>query len=278
LSKIKKVFITVDMEGITGVVDWDHVNPEKPEYENYRKLMVGDVNATVEGALESGAEEITVSDSHGRMSNIHPWELKEAAKLVRGSWKPNGMMAGINEDYDAVFHVGYHAMNGAENAILCHTMTLGVESVHVNGVETGEFGLNAALAGWFRVPSIFVSGDSATAAEAKSFIPNIHEAIVKKGVGRFSAECLPPSKSTVLIKNNVIKALKNTDSMKPLKFEKPIEMRLRFVNPAGADAASLLPYAQRTDGKTLRFSFDDYPSAYNGLLAAIFLANLAERR
>ncbi|UCH57752.1 MAG: M55 family metallopeptidase [Candidatus Bathyarchaeota archaeon] len=240
--------------------------------------MVGDVNAAIEGAMAAGAEEITVSDSHGRMRNIHPWEINEAAQLVRGSPKPNGMMAGISGDYDAVLHVGYHAMNGAENAILGHTMTLGVDAVYVNGRQTGEFGLNAALAGWHGVPSVFVSGDQAVAAEAESFIPDIHKAVVKWGIGRYSAKCLPPSRSTVIIRKTVTEALKDISSIKPFKVEEPVEVRLKLVNVAGADAASILPYAERLDGRTLKAVFDDYPSALNGVLAAIFMASLAARR
>jgi D-amino peptidase len=278
LSEAKKVFITIDMEGITGVVDWNHVGGDSGEYEHYRKLMVGDLNAAIDGALAAGAKEIVISDSHGRMRNLHPWEVNEAAYLIRGSPKPYGMMTGIDEEFDAALFVGYHAMRGTENAILCHTYTLGVMAAYVNGVRVGEFGLNAFLAGHYGVPAVFIAGDNAVTLEAKNLVPNIHTAVVKWGVGRYAAKCLPPDKSTALIKNKVTEALENTASIKPLKVEEPVEIKVELSTANGADIASFLPYIKRLDGRTVRAMFDDYPSALKGLLGAIFIASMAERR
>lgn len=266
------------MEGITGVVDWNHVGGDSGEYENYRKLMVGDLNAAIEGALAAGAKEIVVSDSHGRMRNLHPWEVNEAAYLIRGSPKPNGMMTGIGEEFDAALFVGYHAMRGTENAILCHTYTLGVMAAYVNGVQMGEFGLNASLAGHFGVPSVYISGDNAVSLEAKKLVPNIHTAVVKWGVGRYAAKCLPPEKSTALIRKTVTEALENTSSIKPLKVEEPVEIKVEFSTANGADSASFLPYIERIDGRTVKAVFNDYPTALKGLFGAIFMASMSERR
>jgi len=278
LSKAKKVFITIDMEGITGVVDWSHVGGDSGEYEHYRKLMVGDLNAAIEGALAAGAKEIVISDSHGRMRNIHPWEVNEAAHLIRGSPKPESMMSGIGEGFDAALFVGYHAMRGTENAILCHTYTLGVMAAYVNGVQMGEFGLNASLAGHYGVPAVFIAGDNAVTLEAKNLVPNIHSAVVKWGVGRYAAKCLPPDKSTAIIKKTVTEALENTGSIEPLKVEEPVEIKVELSTANGTDSASFLPYIERQDGRTVRAVFDDYPSAMKGLLGAIFMASMAERR
>ena len=266
------------MEGITGVVDWNHVGGDSGEYENYRKLMAGDLNATIEGALAAGAKEIVVSDSHGRMRNLHPWEVNEAAYLIRGSPKPNGMMTGISEEFDAALFVGYHAMRGTKNAILCHTYTLGVMAAYVNGVQMGEFGLNASLAGHFGVPPVFISGDNAVSLEAKKLVPNIHTAVVKWGVGRYAAKCLPPDKSTALIRKTVTKALENTGGIKPMKVEEPVDIKVEFSTANGADSASFLPYSERIDGRTVKAVFDDYPTALKGLFGVIFMASMSERR
>ncbi len=278
MSKAKNVFITIDMEGITGVVDWNHVGGDSGEYEHYRKLMVGDLNAAIEGALAAGAKEIVVSDSHGRMRNIHPWEVNEAAHLIRGSPKPDSMMSGIGEGFDAALFVGYHAMRGTENAILCHTYTLGVMAAYINGVQMGEFGLNASLAGHYGVPAVFIAGDNAVTLEAKNLVPNIHSAVVKWGVGRYSAKCLPPHESTALIKKTVTEALENAEGVKPLEVEEPVEIKVELSTANGADSASFLPYIERVDGRTVRAVFDDYPSAMKGFFGAIFMASMAERR
>lgn len=278
MSRAKKVFITVDMEGITGVVDWDHVGSDSSEYNHYRKLMVEDLNAAIEGALEAGAEEIVVSDSHGRMRNLQPWEVNEAAHLIRGSPKPYSMMAGIGEGFDAALFVGYHAMRGTENAILCHTYTLGVMAAYVNGVQMGEFGLNASLAGYFGVPAVFVAGDEAVTKEARSLVPGIHAAPVKYGMGRFAAKCLPPKKSTALIKKKATEALKDAGSVKPLRVDEPVEFRLEFSSATMVDYASILPYVERVDGRTVVGAFDDYPTALKGLLGAIYISSMAARK
>ena len=273
MSKARKIFVTIDMEGITGVVDWNHVGGDSGEYDHYRKLMVGDLNATIEGALEAGAEEIVVADSHGRMRNINPWEINKAATIIRGSPKPHGMMAGISDEFDAAFFVGYHAMRGARNAILCHTYTLGVMAAYINSVQMGEFGLNASLAGHYGVPAIFISGDATVATEATSLVPKIHKAVVKKGIGRYSAQCLPPEKTTPLIKKTVIEALGNYENIEPLKIEGPVELKIELSTANKADAASMLPYVERLDGRNLKATFDDYPLAHRGFMGIISMAS-----
>ena len=154
----KCVFISVDMEGISGIVDPSQTGGDPKEYDYGRKLMAGDVNAAIDGALSAGAKEIVVSDAHGGMRNIQPEDLNEAAILVRGTPNPGTMMEGISGDFDAALYVGYHSMKGTENGILAHTISGAVvDAVYINGRETGEFGLNAAIAGWHGVPSVFVS-------------------------------------------------------------------------------------------------------------------------
>jgi len=154
--KPKKVFISIDMEGISGIVDWGQTG------DAYRKLMAGDLNAAIEGALAAGVKEVVVSDDHSGGKNLQPEEIQKEAILISGKPKPWLMMAGISDEYDAALYVGYHAMKGTENGVLAHTISGSiVDGIWINGRETGEFGLNAALAGWYGVPSVFVSGDAA---------------------------------------------------------------------------------------------------------------------
>jgi len=274
----KKVFISIDMEGISGIVGGGMTGGDKKEYEYGRKLMVGDLNAAIEGAIEVGADEIMVCDAHGSMTNVQPEEVHEAAYLNRGRPKPDLMMSGISEDFDAALYVGYHSMKGTLNGVLAHTIAGGtVDGVFINGRETGEFGINAALAGWHNVPSVFLSGDDSVSREARDFVPKIRTAIVKWGISRLAAKCLHPEKGRSLIKHTVKEALENMGDIEPYRVSEPVEVKLRYANSTMADAASVLNY-DRVDGRTVKATFEKYPEAINGLLAAITIGGTAIRR
>jgi D-amino peptidase len=271
--KPERVFISVDMEGISGIVDPSQTGGDPKEYDYGRRLMAGDVNAAIEGALAAGVKEVVVSDAHGGGRNIQPEDLNEAAILVRGTPKPFTMMEGIGGEFDAALYVGYHSMKGTENGILAHTISGNVvDAVHINGRETGEFGLNAALAGWHGVPSVFISGDTAVCEEARSFVPEVKAAVVKWAVGRHAARCLHPNRARTLIRKTVAEALASVEAFEPYWVKEPVEVRLRFNREQMADLASFLPYLERLDGKTVRGVFDDYPTAFRGLRAAIYVA------
>lgn len=179
MVKPERVFISIDMEGISSIVSWPEVDRNNSEYAHTRKIMAGDLNAAIEGALEAGAKEIVVSDAHGGMRNLRPEEVHEAAQLIRGSPKPNSMMEGIKEGFDAAMYVGYHSMKGTENGICAHTISGSVvQAIWINGRMTGEFGMNSALAGHYGVPSVFLAGDYAATVEAEAFVPGITTAAV----------------------------------------------------------------------------------------------------
>jgi D-amino peptidase len=278
-NQTKRAFISVDMEGVSSLVDGTQTSSDHPEYGYYRKLMAEDVNATIEGVLEAGVKEIVVSDAHGGMRNIQPEELHEAAVLVRGNPKPLTMMAGIEDDFDAAMYVGYHAMNGTEKGILAHTIQGSiVDAIYLNGRETGEFGLNAALAGWYGASSVFISGDDAVCHEAEMFVPQISTAVVKWALGRQSAKCLHPSQARKLIKNVAKESIQKMNRIEPFWVNDPIEVKIRWMSPTMADAVSFLPYMDRIDGKTTRALFNDFPTAYKGLRASIWVADSVSRR
>jgi len=278
MSKPGKVLISIDMEGISGIVDWAEVDRNNSEYAFARKLMVGDLNAAVEGALAAGVKEVLVSDAHGGMRNMRPEDVHEAAYLVRGSPKPNSMMEGIDEGFDAALYVGYHSMKGTENGVMCHTISGStVDGVFINGRETGEFGLNSALAGFYGVPSVFLAGDYAATKEAEAFVPGITTAAVKWAVGRYSAKCLHPNESGRLITAKVKEALLKPFP-EPRRVEEPVEVKLRFTSSTMCDLVSLIPSFKRVEGRTMRGEFADYQTAVNALRAGIYLGGAAERR
>ncbi|HEY7506802.1 MAG TPA: M55 family metallopeptidase, partial [Nitrososphaera sp.] len=195
-----KILIAADMEGITGVTTWDQVTPGHAEYTRFRKLMTEDINAAIRGAYDAEATEVVVADGHWNGSNILVEELDRRARLNSGSPSPLSMMQGIDESVDAVFFIGYHARNGSESAILDHTWSSRtVANVWLNDLLTGEYGLNAALAGHFGVPIIMASGDQTACKQISEQLGDIETAVVKQASGRFAAECLSPEVSQELI-------------------------------------------------------------------------------
>jgi D-amino peptidase len=273
-----KVFISVDMEGISGITDGTMTSRDQPDYEKGRALMVKDVNACIEGVLVAGPAEITVCDGHGGMNNINPEDLNPAATLVRGSPKPQSQTAGLDSSYDACIFVGYHSRKGTLRGVLSHTYSgASIESLHINGVEAGETAMNAGIAGHHGVPLIMVTGDQAVAAEAKSLSPDIETAVVKTAIGRRAAECLHPEKARQLIRDTATKAVKKHRRVKPITYAAPVTYTIRFTDATRADAASFIPGARRLDGKTIELTALDYITAYHGFIAAVLCAQAASQ-
>ena len=188
-----KILIAADMEGITGVVNWEHVDPKHPEYARFRRLMTGDVNAAIRGAFEGGAGEVVVSDGHNDGRNILVEELDPRARLNSGSPSPFSMVQGIDAGVDAAMFVGYHARSGSVNANLDHTWSdTRVANLWLNGMLLGETGMNAAVCGHFGAPVIMISGDQTVCGEATELLGALETAVVKQASSRFAAECLPP--------------------------------------------------------------------------------------
>ena len=268
-----KVFISVDMEGISGIVDGSMTGRDQPDYQKGRALMVGDVNAAIEGVLALGEAEIVVSDGHGSMTNIEPQELNRAAALVRGTPNPLSQMAGIDGSFDAAMFIGYHSMKGTLHGVLSHTFSgRAIESLRINGMEVGETAMNAAIAGYHRVPLICVSGDLAVTREAKALNPEIEVVAVKEAVSRTAAKCFNPERARELIKEAVTRALEKRKSIEPFTFEPPIEVLVRYTNAGMADAVGFMPSADRVDGKTIKFVLDDYLKAFGAFRASVYIA------
>jgi len=268
-----KVFISADLEGVAGIVHGEHTQRDGKEHERARKLMTYEVNAAIEGAMEAGAKTILVNDSHGTMRNLIPEELHDAAELITGSPKPLSMMQGIDSSFDAALFVGYHARRGSYTGVLEHTYHGGViNDVLINGKPMGETGINAALAGHFKVPVVLVTGDSVVTDEARSILGSVETVTVKHGVGRFAARCLSPSRARVLIKKGATRALKNVNKFKPFKVKPPIKLEVSFIHTGMTEMTELLPGAKRINGRTVTFVSDDYLEAFKALRVMITLA------
>jgi D-amino peptidase len=271
-----KLLIAVDMEGITGVVTWNHVDPSHAEYQRFRRLMTQDVNAAVRGALEAGADEVVVSDGHWNSDNILIEELDPRARLNSGTPAPFSMVQGIDQGVDAAMFIGYHARMGTPAAILDHTWSSArVQNVWLNGRLAGEIGLNAAVCGHFGAPVLLLSGDQSANQEAAEWIPGIHNVIVKRAGGRWSAEVLPPAVTQPMIcaaAERAVRAFLAGDAPAPLRLETPVTVAVEFFTSEMADKASLLPGSRRVDGRKIEATLPDMPAAYQAFRAAVTLA------
>lgn len=254
------VLISVDMEGISGVVTDDHTSSSHKEYERFRRLMTAEANAAVEGALTGGATQVVVNDSHGGMTNILIEELNPATTLISGSPKPFGMMQGIGPDVEAVFLIGYHAASGTAAAVLEHTWSGSVVEARLNDQVVGETGLNAALAGAYGAPVVLVTGDRAVTEEARALLGQIETVVVKDGVARSAACCLHPEAAQESIRQAAQRTLGRT--VPPFVVPTPITLRVIFQRAVHADMASLVPGSQRPDGRTVTWTGEDMPTAY----------------
>lgn len=273
-----RVYISVDMEGIAGVVHEDQTNPIDPrcatEYTRFRRLMTAEANAAIQGAQDAEATRVLVNDSHWTMRNLLAEELNEAAELMSGGPKPRSMMEGIDAGFDAALFIGYHARAGTRNAILDHTYADRILDARLNGRSVGELGLNAALAGTFDVPVVLVSGDAALAAEAHDLLgEDVTTVIVKEAVGRHAAKSLAPAVACRRIREATAKALKRKKHRR-FTIEAPITLEVDFSKTVEADMAEITPGALRTGGRTVAFTHHDYGEVFRAWRAMQNLATV----
>jgi D-amino peptidase len=286
-----KVFISVDMEGTSGLERLEEIFRGLPGFDRFRQLMAGDANAVIQGAIEGGADEIVVSDSHGYMCNIHPDDLVSGVQLKRGQMRRRWcQMKSFDSDFDAVLLVGYHAKAGTAEAILSHTWITSFLDVRVNGASVPEPSLNTYLAGAFGVPVVMLSGDDYVIEEARPVLGDIHYAQVKKSTGFSSGEHLPLDESRRLLRGTARDAVAGARGIAPVKCDLPVTIELDLSpdpveeTPLGARVDDNLRYIDREwDGAapsdvdlvlaaypnltspkrgTVSFTCEDYPTAY----------------
>jgi D-amino peptidase len=203
-----KVFISFDMEGVAGIVDWSQCRAPGQAYEEGRRLLLGEVNAAIDGALEGGATEVVCNDSHGTMNNLDPSELHGQASYVSGRHKPLYMMQGLDATADLVFMVGYHGSISGESAVLSHTYNPSVVShAELNGVRVGESGINALVALACQAPVGLITGDQQTIDEADPFLADAERVVVKESFSRFGALNLHPEVARELIADGARRAV-----------------------------------------------------------------------
>ena len=252
--KKMKIYISVDMEGVVGVVTADQLTPTGFEYGRFREFMTQEANAAIEAAFAAGATEVTLSDSHGNAENLLIEKLPKNVLLVRGFPRPGEMMQGIDETFDGVIFIGYHASTTNSEGVRAHTFSSArLADVRLNNVSMSEGSFNAAVAGHFNVPVIMVSGDDAAVKEVTSAIGNIEGAVVKWNYGFHSAKTMMPEAAYDPIREKVKAAVSRIKDFKPYKIKTPVQLDVRFKNYRPSELLSYLSIVERTDAHAIRF-------------------------
>lgn len=265
-----RVLIAVDMEGISGVTHWDHVDPKHAEYQRFRSIMTDEINAAIDGAIGGGATSIVVTDGHNNGRNVLIEKLRSSAHLISGSPAPLSMVDGAPGSDVAVF-IGYHAMAGTANAMLCHTWTDQVRGVWLNDRAVGEIGLNAAVCGAYNVPIGLVTGDFAATQEARDLLGPIETVVVKQALGRMAAECYPIEDNHRAIRFAAARAVSHPPA--PWTVAAPITLKVELSRPDQIDRALRLPASQRVNGTTIQWIGHDMPEVYRAFRAIVGLGD-----
>jgi D-amino peptidase len=267
-----KVFVSTDMEGTAGVVDWAQCLPGEPEYDVYRRLLLAEVNAAIDGALDAGATEFLVNDSHSSMRNLFPDQLHGRASYLSGRHKPMYMMQGLDESFDAAFFVSYHGSMGASEATLSHTYNpSAIAEVRLNGVVAGESGINGLVALAYGVPVVLITGDATTAREAEPFFPEIQAVVVKESHTRFSATSLHPEVACERIRAGAARAVERLGSYPLPAVTLPATLGLRFRNADLAEVATWLGGVRRVDDTSVEITDDDPLRLFRTFVTAVLL-------
>ena len=223
-----KVFISVDMEGLAGVVAGAEVSPTGPDYGHFRAIMAAETNAAIEGAIRAGATHVLVRDSHGSKTNLLPGDVSPRAQLLRGaSTGPKNMMEGIDATFAAAVFIGYHAKAGTPNAVLAHTSNGNVIDFEINGVSLPEAGYNALVAGLYNVPVVFVAGDRAFVDQARGFLEPVEAVATKGEIGGGAISSLSPAEAQRQIQEGVERGVRERGRAKPYALTPPYTMVLK---------------------------------------------------
>src|SRR5688572_32153926 len=253
-----KVYISVDMEGVGGVVTNEQLGPAGFEYGRARQFMTDEALAAIQGAREAGATEILVSDSHGNGQNLLIDLLPADVTVIRSWPRPLMMMEGIDSTFSAAVFIGYHSGTSNVSGVRAHTMSSAtLTSVTLNGIEVPEGGLNAAIAGHFGVPVVAISGDDAAVAEVSKFTGAVPGAVVKRAISFHSAATKTPKAAQDLIRARVKAGVEQRASAKPYVLRGPVTLEMSFKHYRAAELLAYLPMVTRLNAHTIRFTGKD---------------------
>lgn len=274
-----RVFISFDMEGVAGIVDWAQCRAPGPAYEEGRRLLLGEVNAAIDGAIAGGATAILCNDSHGTMNNIDPAELHGRAAYVAGRHKPLYMMEGMDSSVDAVFFVGYHGSISGGSSVLSHTYNPRVISrVTLNGIECGESGINALVALAHGAPVMLITGDQQTIAEGDPFFKEAERVVVKESLTRSAASQVHPLDARDAIRDAAARAVRRsaTGSVPLPRIDLPARLDVETRTADLADIASWIRGVERTGTRSVAISDHDPLAMYRSFVALTYITRVVE--
>jgi D-amino peptidase len=277
-ARAVKVYISVDLEGVAGISDWEQCVPGGDDYSLGRDLALGEVNAAIDGAVEAGATEILVNDAHSFMRNLPPDDLGGHASYLSGRFKPLYMMEGLDETYNAIVFLGYHAAMPTPG-VLSHTYNpRAIANVTLNGTLTGEAGVNALVAQHHGVPIAVITGDQYVGPEAAPFCPGLDAIEVKRSVSRYAAEHLHPDIARQRIREGVAESLSDLSAAPPA-IHLPATLEVTFLSPDMAAQATWLRGVDRVASTTVSVTDDDPLALYRTFMTLVFLTrSLVETR
>ncbi len=257
-----RVLISVDMEGVVGTVTGDQLGPTGFEYGRFRDFMTREAVAAVTAAKAAGATDIIVADAHGNGENLLIEQFPPDVRVIRSWPRQLGMVAGVDQQVDAVMFIGYHASTNNVKGVRAHTFSSGtLTRVTLNGAVVSEGSWSAAIAGHFNAPVIMISGDDAAIAEVRSAVGNIEGAETKRTLGFHSAMTLTPQASYDLIAARVKAAMARRAEFKPYKVTTPVTVEISFKNYTAAETLAFLPVFERVDAHSIRYRAKDMVEA-----------------
>lgn len=257
----KKVFISADMEGISGISAPDQLSATGAEYARSRKMMADDVNAAIRGARRAGAHDIVVNDSHGSMRNLRLEDLDPQVRLISHSFKRSGMMEGLDGTFDAVIFIGYHAKAGNPGGLFAHTGSGVVRDVRVNGVSLGEGGLNTMVAAWYGVPVALVTGDDVAVRQVAELATSAKVVAVKRAINPRAVELRPFKAVHEEIEESAYVGVRDARRFQPRR-EASYKVEVQFQEITIPEVAANLPTMERPAADTIAFTSDAMPKAY----------------
>lgn len=257
----KKVFISADMEGISGISASDQLSASGAEYNRSRKMMADDVNAAIRGARRGGATDILVNDSHGSMRNLRLEDLDGQVRLISHSFKRSGMMEGLDESFDAAIFIGYHAKAGHPGGLFAHTGSGVVRDVRVNGQSLGEGGLNTMVAAWYGVPVALVTGDDVAVKQVAEVATKARTVAVKRAINPRAVELRPFAVVHREIEEAAFAGVRDASKMPPQRAAS-YKVEVQFDDLAIPEVAQNLPTMTRPAPDTIAYETDSMPKAY----------------
>lgn len=257
----RKVFISADMEGISGISGADQLTPTGAEYGRSRKMMADDVNAAIRGAKAGGATDIVVNDSHGSMRNLRLEDLEAGVRLISHSFKKSGMMEGLDGSFDAVIFIGYHAQAGSAGGLFAHTGSGVVRDVRVNGRSLGEGGLNTLVAGWYGVPVVLVTGDDVAVTQVTAVASDARSVVTKRAINPRAVELRPFARVHAEIERAASEGVKSAQRV-PTRRDAAYKVEVQFQDILIPEVAENVPGMTRPAPDTIAFAADTMPKAY----------------